>query len=134
MAVARLNFFNLKKFGDKQRLAKEHDVDNSRFSMAMAVLTYASDLSDKVLAGTLGLSAAYEQAKERKEEQASYADGTVAQFAQPQTIATHPRARGRYFGLALNHLIQSDAPTRARTVLLRFAKARGQTGSSHAQL
>jgi ParB/RepB/Spo0J family partition protein len=71
MAIARLGAFSK---SSQRQLAGQIGISNSRIAYAAIVEKYAPDLGDMVLAGTEQLNAAYEQAKDRKAEQASRAD------------------------------------------------------------
>jgi hypothetical protein len=74
MAVVCMNSFVTNEFGAKQDLADRHDLTRTRVSKAATVHEYAPELTSVVLAGTEPLNAAYEYAKQRKEEQESRAD------------------------------------------------------------
>jgi ParB/RepB/Spo0J family partition protein len=71
MAVAKLLETNNSR---QQDAADQAGVNRTRVAQANTVLKYAPELAEAVLAGTQPLDAAYEQAKQRKEEQSSRTD------------------------------------------------------------
>ncbi len=69
MAVARLS--KLEDSFKQSAAADAAGVQESRISEARSVLRYAPELAEAVMAGTVPLSDAYAEAKQRKEAKAS---------------------------------------------------------------
>ncbi len=59
--------YSVKSFGDQTTTAERFDISEGFISRASTVINHAPDLAESVLAGSLGLNAAYDQARQRKQ-------------------------------------------------------------------
>ena len=77
MTIAEINFLVPKKWGAKGELAAMYGISQALLSQALQVRQFAPELAEQVMAGTLGLDAAYAIARERKAAR----EGEAAQAA-----------------------------------------------------